>query len=114
MQSVYDELKNFFQERITFLKSFPEEFVSDSFLNPSQPALIVLDDQMNFLGPNIVKLMSETSHHKNCSVILLLQTLYPCNRYAETITTQATHMFLYDNPRDKINCQVFCATDFSN
>ena len=112
--ALYGKLKNFFGTKITFIKGFTAELLNENYLSADKPACIVLDDQMSALGPDIVRLMSETSHHKNCSVILLLQTLFPCNKYGKTITSQATHMFLYDNPRDKNTVKCFARQAYPN
>jgi len=64
--------------------------------------LIILDDNMHKYAndPLISDLFTKLSHHKNITVILLIQNLFPNDKYMRDISSNATYIVLMRNPRE--------------
>ena len=60
---------------IEFVKGIPESLENDSYLDVNKSNLIVIDDQMIETGKDdrIVNLFTKGSHHRNLSVIYIVQ-----------------------------------------
>ena len=65
-----------------------------------EPTLLIIDDLMNETNSDVEKIFTRMSHHRNLSVIFLMQNLFPKNKYARTISLNAHYMVLFKNPRD--------------
>lgn len=65
--------------------------------------LIILDDLMNEIGDSqdVSNLFTKGSHHRNLSVILIVQNLYHQCKIMRTVSLNTHYMFLFKNPRDK-------------
>ena len=63
---------------IEFVKGIPESLEKDSYLDVNIRNLIVIDDQMIEAGKDnrIVNLFTKGSHHRNLSVIYIVQNLF--------------------------------------
>ena len=48
----------------------------------------------------IANLFSRESHHRNISVILILQNLFHQGKYCRDISLNTHYFFLFKNPRD--------------
>lgn len=90
-QSGYSLLSN----SVTFVEGLPE--IKKKF---SEPTLLIIDDQMNEIGPEVTSLFTKGSHHKNVSVILILQNLFGKNKELRTINLNTHFIILFKNPRD--------------
>ena len=64
--------------KIEFVKGIPESLENDSYLDVNKRNLIVIDDQMTEAGKDnrIVNLFTKGSHHRNLSVIYIVQNLF--------------------------------------
>ena len=71
-QPAYDEMQRTIPN-LTFIEGVPSDL--ESMINPSIRNLVVLDDLMQELGNNerITSLFTKGCHHRNLSVIFLLQ-----------------------------------------
>ena len=86
---------------------FHEGLPSSIYINTLSDCLLVLDDLMD-VAMNDKKLMSlctEGSHHKNISVVFIMQNLYPHGRESKTISLNITYLVLYKMIRDKQQVQ---------
>ena len=45
-------------------------------------------------------MFTQSSHHRNISVVFLAQNLFPKNKFARTVSLNAHYMVLFKNPRD--------------
>ena len=72
------------------------------------PRLIVLDDLMVDVAKNfdVSNLFTVGSHHKNISVICLLQNLFYHGKESRTLSLNSHYLVLFKNPRDQL--QVSC------
>jgi len=66
----------------------------------SEPVLLILDDLMNETDETVANLFTKGSHHRNVSVVFLVQNLFHKNKHVRTISLNAHYMILFKNPRD--------------
>ena len=89
---------------IEFVKGIPESLENDSYLDVNKRNLIVIDDQMIEAGKDnrIVNLFTKGSHHRNQSVIYIVQNLFHQGKGNRSISLNSHYMVLFKNPRDKL------------
>ena len=77
-------------------------------LNSNNKNLIIIDDNMNNVVNDILisDLFTKISHHKNITVILLMQNLFPKGKYMRYISTNSTYMILMANTRETLQIQI--------
>lgn len=67
-----------------------------------KPQLIILDDLMNDTNDDVMNLFTRQSHHRNLSVIFLVQNIFfNANKFFRTISLNCHYIILTKNPRDK-------------
>ena len=82
---------------------------------PSQRNLLVLDDQMTEAGKTsqeLSKLFVQGSHHKNLSVIYLVQNLFDKGKQHRTVSLNSHYTIIFKNPRDNIQPGILCRQMF--
>ena len=62
--------------------------------------LIVIDDLMTETDEWVTTLFTKKSHHRNTSVLYLVQKLFPKNKESRTISLNTHYMVVFKNPRD--------------
>jgi hypothetical protein len=75
--------------------------------DPSETNLLVLDDQMNEGKSNARQfdnIFTKGSHHRNITVVLLIQNLF--EKGFRTISINAHYIFVFKNARDQRQVQV--------
>ena len=94
----YGEYQQLFRNypQVTFHQGLPN---TDDF-DGSEPVLLIVDDLMHETDETIANLFTKGSHHRNVSVIFLLQNLFHKNKYIRTIILNSHYMVLFKNPRD--------------
>ena len=99
-QDAYDELKASFPN-IRFVESFPPNL--NAFVDPSVNNLVVVDDLMLECSKDssLTEAFTKGSHHRNMSVIFILQNLFLDSKQFRTISLNAHYMVLFKNARDK-------------
>jgi hypothetical protein len=114
-QHAYEELAQQVPH-IQFVKNFSSELY-ESF-DPSVRNLLVLDDQMensaaHKRGENDVsKFFTQGSHHRNLTVVYIVQNLFNQDRSMRTVSLNTHYMVLFKNPRDAtqvrtLGCQMY-------
>ena len=100
-QAYYDEMKEDFPT-LEFSKGINDEIV-DSIQPGGSGSLLILDDLMSNASQSkkVADIFTQESHHKNLSVILILQNLFFRGNQMRTISLNAHYIVLYKNPRDK-------------
>lgn len=93
-QSVYDELS----ETVTFREGLPGSL--DELGDDGKPRLVILDDLMSETDDRITKLFTKGSHHRNVSVMYIVQNLFGSKKEHRTISLNAQYMVVFKNPRD--------------
>lgn len=67
-----------------------------------QPRLLVLDDLMSDVNTEVMDLFTRGSHHKNISVLFLVQNIFfGGSKLFRTISLNAHYIILTKNPRDQ-------------
>ena len=72
-------------------------------IQASERNLVIIDDLMSSAADSkrISKLFTQVSHHRNLTVIFIIQNLFNQGREMRTISLNAHYLVLYKNPRDK-------------
>lgn len=101
---VYSEWQRAY-ERLSRTVEFRRE-IDEAFyegLSARVRNLVVLDDQMSRVRDSQVlsRLFTEGSHHRNLSIIYIVQNLFEKGRAQRTVSLNAQYMILFKNPRDK-------------
>ena len=94
-QPAYDEMKTYglnlkFVEGISDLDN----------LTQGPPKLVIIDDLMAEADEQITRLFTKGSHHKNISVMHIVQNLFSKNKEQRCINLNSHYMVLFKNPRD--------------
>ena len=89
---------------IEFVKGIPHELDEEWYFNPKINNLMVIDDQMAETSNDkrILNLFTKGSHHRNLSVIFLVQNVYFQGKIMRTLSLNASYLVLFKNPRDKL------------
>ena len=89
---------------IEFVKGIPESLENDSYLDVNKRNLIVIDDQMIEAGKDnrIVNRFTKGSHHRNLSVIYIVQNLFHQGKGNRSIILKSHYLVLFKNTRDKL------------
>jgi hypothetical protein len=69
-------------------------------LDPRDKHLIIFDDLMDETDQRVVSLFTKKSHHRNISVMYIVQNLVHRGKHQRTISLNAHFMVLFKNPRD--------------
>ena len=90
--------------QIEFVKGIPPDLEHDSYFDVNKRNLIVFDDQMVDAGGDkrIVNLFTRGSHHRNLSVIYIVQNLFHQGKGSRSISLNSHYLVLFKNPRDKL------------
>ena len=96
--------KNFEQESIDNIE-FRQGLPSEEDFKPiytSEHSIVIIDDLQISALSNIfiTNVISRESHHRNISVILNLQNLFPQRKYCRDISLNTHYFILFKNPRD--------------
>ena len=76
------------------------------YLDPLHRNLLIFDDNIYITDDKLLSdIFTKVSHHKNITVILLLQNLCPKTKYARDISINSTYIVLMANPRDTTQIQ---------
>ncbi len=66
---------------------------------------MILDDLMNSTDGSVTELFTKGSHHRNISVIYIVQNLFHQGKHHRTISLNTQYMVLFKNPRDASQIQ---------
>ena len=88
-------------KNITFLHGLPDSKTIESISNDKHNLIILDDMQIKAMNdPYIANLFSRESHHRNLSVILLLQNLFHQGKYGRDVSLNSHYFILFKNIRD--------------
>ena len=89
------------QPPVEFIQGIPDDLDKDSFIDPYQRNLLILDDLMtsSVKDPRLTDLFAEGSHHRNLSVIVLSHNLYFSKDPKQR--RNCHYLVLFKNPVDK-------------
>ena len=97
----FSEQQNIFKEPInnvnmTYYKGIPDIDTIDKV----KPQLIVLDDLMDNLTEEVRDLFTKGSHHRNISVVFIVQNLFNQNKFMRTISLNTHYIVLMKGIRN--------------
>jgi len=108
-QDAYDRIQKRLgvaKQKLEFVKDF-DDSLYDS-LDRKIRNLVVLDDQMENRdmhrngGSGLAKFFTQGSHHRNLTIIYIVQNLFHQSRAMRTISLNSHYLVLFKNPRDKL------------
>jgi hypothetical protein len=88
---------------IEFNEGIPEDIEKVDYLDISQRNLIVLDDLMaqSSKDKRIANLFTKGSHHRNLSIIYIVQNIFHQGNEMRNISLNAHYIVLFKSPRDQ-------------
>ena len=90
-QPIYNGFKN-----VTFIEGIPNVKEWED----SKRRLLILDDLMSETDQRVTDLFTKGSHHRNVSVMYIVQNLFGKNREHRTISLNCHYIVVFKNPRD--------------
>jgi hypothetical protein len=110
-QPAYDQLRKIgssIRAETEFVRNPTPEAMAELYetFNPSVRNLLILDDQMtnskigNCDG-GLTKLFAQGSHHRNLTVIYIVQNLFNQSREMRNVSLNSHYLLLFRNARDK-------------
>jgi len=97
MQPLYKQLEELVE--IEFIKGFSPDLYES--LSPETTNLLVLDDQMSTIADSkqLLDLFTKGSHHRNLTVIFLVQNMYFQGKSMRTATINTQYQIIFKSPR---------------
>ena len=91
-----------------FVEGFPEDLMSRLEKTNDRGSLCIFDDVMNEVSSNatISKLFTHGRSHLGCSLVLMLQNIFPKGSQSRTISINAQYQILFRNPRDSFQIPI--------
>ncbi len=103
---MYEELQKQLPN-IEFIENLPSVQEVMDFTDPDVHSAIILDDLMSVADSEVVELLfSRISHHRTCSVVLVLQNLFNQGRRMRTIQLNSKYVVILRSPRDVTQLRV--------
>ena len=89
---------------IEFVRGIPATIENDNYFDVSVRNLVVIDDQMSTASNDkqVIKLFTQGSHHRNLSVVYLVQNLFHQGKGNRDISLNCHYLVIFKNPRDKL------------
>ena len=101
--------KIWFPRQCEFISGFPEDLLTCLEQTSDRGSLCIFDDVMNEVSSNSIvsKLFTHVRSHLGCSLVLMLQNIFPNGTQSRTISINAQYQVLFRNPRDSLQISVF-------
>ena len=92
----YGEWQSFYTElpQVEFIEGLTFDIKGD------RPTLLIIDDLMQETDERVTQLFTKGSHHRDTSVVYLVQNLFGKNKHHRTISLNAQYIVVFKNPRD--------------
>ena len=99
-QPLYDDMLKI--RNINFVQGIPTTLNDDALLPSNRTNLLIIDDVMKDASNNaeVEKAFTQYVHHRNLSVIYLIQNLFFQGKSSRTISLNTNYLILFKNPRD--------------
>ena len=91
-QPLYDTLSG--------MVEFREGLADLNTLNTKKRTLVIIDDLMTETDKSVSNLFTKGSHHRNLSVLHLVQNVFDKNKHTRTISLNAHYLVIFKNPWD--------------
>ena len=92
-QPIYETMKG-----VHFVEGLPD--MEQWGVGDKKRRLVVIDDLMAETDDRITKLFTKGSHHRDISVLYIVQNLFGKNKEQRTISLNSHYIVLFKNPRD--------------
>ena len=114
-QPLYDEIMKR-GSHIEFIQGIPHNIKDDDYFDTKFPTLFILDDQMrdSAKSSDICELFTEGSHHRNLSVICLMQNMFYQGKESRTMSLNTQYLVLFKSPRDKQQISILARQMYPN
>ena len=91
---------------VDFIKGIPDDL--DGRFDGKTPTLVIIDDLMTKLHSDerLTRLFTVGSHHRNLSVIFIVQNLFHQGREMRNLSLNSHYIILFKNPRDRFQVSV--------
>ena len=91
---------------VDFIKGIPDDL--ESRFDGKTSTLIIIDDLMTQLHSDerLTRLFTVGSHHRNLSVIFIVQNLFHQGREMRNLSLNSHYIILFKNPRDRYQVSV--------
>jgi hypothetical protein len=101
-QDRYDDLRKSLGKSIRFEKGLPELSDDLNEINTQYNNIIILDDLMaEATDSPVVSRLFTQGRHRNASVILLLQNMFPKGKFNTDVSRNAQYLALFRSPSDR-------------
>lgn len=106
-QPLYKEMLNKYPF-ITFMDTLPDTFNDERMFPTNKVNLVIVDDLMDSAckSDEIEKAFTKYVHHRNLSIIYIVQNVFCQGKASRTITLNTKYMVLFKNPRDKLQIAI--------
>ena len=113
-QPRYDALKRALKKKIQFTQGLPNLSEDLNEINPEYNNILVFDDLMSQAidSPGLSQLFTQ-GRHRNASVILLLQNMFPKGKYNTDISRNAQYLVLFRSPSDRKQMDIMAERTFA-
>lgn len=93
---------------IHFHEGLPATLDDNVLLPVNKINLLILDDLMESVScsDEIQKAFTKYVHHRNLSIMYIVQNLFSHGKQSRTISLNAKYMVLFKNPRDKLQIEI--------
>ena len=113
-QPRYEEIQRALKKKIRFAQGLPELKEDLSNITSSRHTIIVMDDLMaQAIDSPVVSKLFTQGRHRNASVILLLQNMFPKGKYNTDISRNATYKVLFRSPGDRKQIDIMAEQTFA-
>ena len=94
--------------------SFHQGLPSSDEIEEMSNGLLVIDDLMHdaVKDSSMLSTFTEGSHHKNISVVFLMQNIFHKESHTRTMSINTQYMVLFKNPRDEKQIQTLARRVF--
>ena len=101
--------KIWFPRQCEFVDGCPEDLLTGLEQTSDRGSLCIFDDVMNEVSFNsmVSKLFTCGKSHLGCSLVLMLQNIFPKGTQRRTISINAQYQVLFRNPRDSLQISIF-------
>ena len=113
-QPRYDEIKQTLKKKIQFAQGLPELSEDLHEISPEFHNILVFDDLMAQAAdsPALSRLFTQ-GRHRNASVILLLQNMFPKGKFNTDISRNALYKVLFRSPGDRKQIDIMAEQTFA-
>ena len=113
-QPSYDEIKRTLKKKIRFAPGLPKLNEDLREINPEYHNILVFDDLMSQASDSpVLSQLFTQGRHRNASVILLLQNMFPKGKFKTDISRNALYKVLFRSPGDRKQIDIMAEQTFA-